>query len=230
MAQLSLTIESLRGEPQAVAAAIGNLVIAGWTARDAAAMEAHIKELEALGVARPKRTPIFYRVAAALLTTDDRLQVIGGDSSGEVEFVLLSLPQGLFVGVGSDHTDRKAEAVGVTLSKQMCAKAIGPRVWPFAEVAPHWDRLHLRSWCADGGARRPYQDGPVTRMRDPRELMDLYLGKGRTLPVGWGMYCGTLPAHGPIGGAARFEVELSDPVLGRALSHAYAIECLPIEG
>ncbi len=30
----------------------------------------------------------------------------------------------LFVGVGSDHTDRKAETINVSLSKQMCAKPV----------------------------------------------------------------------------------------------------------
>ena len=44
------------------------LIIAGWTGRDAAALEAHIVELEVLGIARPKAVPMFYRVDAALLT------------------------------------------------------------------------------------------------------------------------------------------------------------------
>src|SRR3954468_2258849 len=93
---------------------IKRLVVAGWTGRDQAALEAHIRELEALGIARPKSTPIFYRVAAALLTTADVIEVIGGDSSGEVECIVYALGEGLWLGLGSDHTDRKAEAIGVT--------------------------------------------------------------------------------------------------------------------
>ena len=50
-------------------AEITALVIAGWTGRDAAAMEVHIVELEAIGVPRPQTTPCFYRAAANLLTT-----------------------------------------------------------------------------------------------------------------------------------------------------------------
>src|SRR5688572_33439307 len=103
-------------------AAIKNLVIAGWTGRNVAALEAHIKELEALGVKRPKSVPIFYRVAASLLTTADAIEVMADKSSGEVEFVLYALDDGMWIGVGSDHTDRKAETIGVTLSKQLCAK------------------------------------------------------------------------------------------------------------
>ena len=36
------------------------LVIAGWTGRDAARVEAHVRELEAEGIPRPPRTPMFY--------------------------------------------------------------------------------------------------------------------------------------------------------------------------
>src|ERR1700722_16922709 len=100
----------LHGEP--AIATIDDLVIAGWTGRDAAAVEHHIAELQAIGVARPRTVPCFYRCGANLLTTAKHLDFTGPDSSGEVEFVLLSLSEGLFVGVGSDHTDRKVEAYG----------------------------------------------------------------------------------------------------------------------
>src|SRR5918997_3616687 len=136
------------------------LVIAGWAGRDEAGVRHHIAELAALGVRPPREVPLFYRVAASLLTTDDAVQVAGTGSTGEAEAVLLSLPEGLFVGVGSDHTDRAAEAAGVTWAKQMCAKPIGPAVWPFAEVAPHWDRLGLSSRGERGGGLGPHPRGP----------------------------------------------------------------------
>ena len=122
-------------------AAIKSLVIAGWTGRNVAALEAHIKELEAIGVKRPKTVPIFYRVACSLLTTAEFIEVMADKSSGEVEFVLFALDDGLWLGVGSDHTDRKAETVGVTLSKQLCAKPVGATLWRYDEVKPHWDKL-----------------------------------------------------------------------------------------
>ena len=100
------------------------LVIAGWTGRDEAALRKHIKELEEIGVKAPKSTPIFYRVAAGLFGYDTEIQVSGPNTSGEVEFVLLQKPDGLWVTVGSDHTDRKAETIGVSLSKQLCAKPV----------------------------------------------------------------------------------------------------------
>lgn len=201
---------------------VSELVIAGWTGRDQAALHKHIRELEALGVRPPKTTPIFYRVAASLLTTAGEIEVSGPDSSGEVEFVLIKEDSGLRVAVGSDHTDRKAETVGVSLSKQLCAKPVSPESWRYDEVKPHWERLVLRSW-ADGEL---YQEGPVTAMRAPEDLLQRFGG----LRSGWAMFCGTLAAKGGIRPAARFTMELEDPVLKRRLSHEYAIKVLPVEG
>lgn len=205
--------------------AIDTLVIAGWTGRDREALEKHIRELEALGVPRPKSTPIFYRVAAALLTTADSIQVSGENTSGEVETVLFQLADGLWVGLGADHTDRKAETIGVTLSKQLCAKPVASEVWRFADVRPHWDRLILRAWAWIGGQRQPYQEGPVATMREPEDLIARY---GR-LPPGAAMYCGTLAVKGGIRPAEMFEMELEDPVLQRSIRHRYRIAALPIE-
>jgi Protein of unknown function (DUF2848) len=210
-------------------AAVNSLVIAGWTGRNVAALEAHIKELEAIGVKRPKTVPIFYRVACSLLSTTSSIEVMADKSSGEVEFVLFALEDGLWLGVGSDHTDRKAETVGVTLSKQLCAKPIGATLWRYDEVKPHWDQLKLRSYVPDGGKRRLYQEGPVTNMRSPEELIKLYTG-GDKLAPGTAMFCGTFAVHGEISYSGRFDMELEDPVLGSKLTHGYQIVSLPDEG
>jgi hypothetical protein len=210
-------------------AEIDSLVIAGWTGRNVEALEAHIKELEAIGMKRPKSVPIFYRVACSLLTTGPAIEVMADKSSGEVEFVLYALQDGLWLGVGSDHTDRKAETVGVTLSKQLCAKPVGATLWRYDEVKPHWDKLKLRSYVPDGAKRRLYQEGPVTNMRSPEELIKLYTG-GDKLKPGTAMFCGTFAVHGEISYSGTFDMELEDPVLGRKLTHGYKIVSLPDEG
>ncbi len=208
---------------------IDRLIIAGWTARDQRAVEHHIRELEALGVKRPKTTPIFYRAAASLLTTADAIEVLGVASSGEIEPVVFALDGELWVGVGSDHTDREAETVGVSLSKQMCAKPVSAKLWRFAEVADRWDDLVLRSYAITGSERRLYQEGTAKAMRPVAELIRLGTG-GDTLPDGTAMFCGTLPAIGGVAPADRFEMELHDPQSGRSITAGYTIRTLPIEG
>ena len=202
---------------------IARLVIAGWTGRDKAAVEKHISELAAIGVKRPRAVPTFYLLGAGLLTTAGEIEVVGEDSSGEVEFVLISAPDALYVGVGSDHTDRKVEAYGVTVSKQMCPKPIGREFWRFTDVEEHWDRLVLRSHVTRKGKRRLYQEDAVSGMLAPRDLLVRLADSGATLSPGSAMFCGTLVVRGEIGGGERFEIELHDPVRNRSLGHEYAV-------
>ena len=221
--------ENGRGEPAKATIAIDSLIIAGWTGRDAAAIEKHIEELEAIGVARPRTVPCFYRVAASLLTSAEAIEVPGAESSGEAEFVLFGAPGGMLVGVGSDHTERKVETYSITVSKQMCAKPVAPAAWRHAEVAGHWDELVLRSWAVVGGDRRLYQEGTVGAMRTPEDLIGRHYDGARELPAGSAMFCGTLAVDGAVAPAERFEFELDDPVLNRRIRHGYDVRSLPIE-
>jgi hypothetical protein len=204
------------------------LIIAGWTGRDKAAVEHHITELAAIGVKRPRAIPSFYRLGANLLTVAPEVDVVGEDSSGEVEFVLVAAPDMMYVGVGSDHTDRKVEAYGVTVSKQMCPKPIGGELWRFTEVEEHWDRLVLRSHVTRQGRRRLYQEGAVSGMLAPRELLARLADSGARLSPGTAMFCGTLAVRGDIGGGERFEIELHDPLNNRSLRHGYTTRSLTI--
>ena len=228
--RLSLSLESKSGS-EIRSVQIDQLVIAGWTGRNKAAMEAHIEELEKLGVARPKSTPIYYRAAAMMLTTSDSIEVAGPDSSGEVEFMVFSLADGLWVGVGSDHTDRKLETIGVTWSKQACPHPVAKTLWRMDEIADHWEQIILRSYAIEGGKDVLYQEGPVTAMLPPLDLIaNCTIAKNKALPVNTAMYCGTLPAKGGIRPAEGFVFELEDPVLKRKVSHRYMTKVLPIEG
>ena len=208
---------------------IREAVLAGWTGRDRAALEKHIEEMAAVGVRRPPSVPVFYRCSASRLTVADEIQVVGEDSSGEVEYVLIQAEGDLWVGTGSDQTDRKVEAYGITVSKQMCDKPMAPELWSYAEIAPHWDELALRAWAVRDGKRELYQHSAVTAMMAPDALIREYTGADK-LPEGMAMFSGTLPAIGGLRPAQRFEFELEDPVLRRSLRHAYAIRTLSIAG
>ena len=217
-----------KGGVEKVAVDINDLVIAGWTGRDVAALTHHIEELKAIGVQPPSQVPLYYRMAAQMLTQADRIQVLGDDTSGEVEPVLVGAADRLWVTVGADHTDRKLESYGVAVSKQVCPKVLGRTAWRFEEVEPHWDRLLLRSFISEGGKKVPYQEGPLATIRAPRELIAGWRNGDRRLPAGTAMFCGTLPALGAIRPSSRFEMEIEDPVLGRRLAHAYDVEALPL--
>jgi hypothetical protein len=225
---ITFTLET-KGNSSQITLPIRQAVIAGWTGRDPVARDKHIAELEAIGIARPASTPIYYRAAARRLTTADSIEVSGGDSSGEVEFVLFGSRGRILVGLGSDHTDRKVETYSVTVSKQMCDKPLAPVLWNFEDVAGHWDRMILRAFAWIDGTQVLYQEGTLDGMLSVAELIERGFG-GAGLPDGCAMFGGTFAAKGGIRPASRFEYELEDPILKRSLRHAYDVIELPVLG
>jgi hypothetical protein len=225
---LTFTIDD-KGAPTPLTLPIDQAVIAGWTGRDPVARDKHIAELEAIGIARPATTPIYYRVSARRLTQEDSIEVCGGDSSGEAEFVLIGWQGRIFVGAGSDHTDRKVESYSVTVSKQMCDKSIASELWELEDVIGHWDRMILRSFAWIDGARVLYQEGTLDAMLPVKELLARGFEDGK-IPDGCAMYGGTFAAIGGIRPADRFEYELEDPVLKRVIRHGYDVIALPLLG
>jgi Protein of unknown function (DUF2848) len=226
---LTFTVIDSVGGATPLTLAIDRAVIAGWTGRDPLARDKHIAELEALGIARPATTPIYYRCSARRLTLEDAIEVCGNDSSGEVEFVLIGWQGRIFVGVGSDHTDRKVESLSVTVSKQMCDKPMASELWELEDVRDHWDQMILRSYVITAGRRQLYQEGTLDALLPVDELIKRGFEGGR-LPDGCAVFGGTLAAKGGIRPADRFEYELEDPVRKRTIRHAYDVITLPVRG
>lgn len=224
---LDFTLETLDGS-RPVHIAVHSLVIAGWTGRSREAMEKHVRELEALGIPRPSTMPIFYRVSARLLTTAGVIEVSGKESGGEVEYFVVMTGGKLFVGCGSDHTDRKAETSSVSFAKQMCEKPVASVLWPFEEVRPHWDEIEIGSSILGEEDATPYQRGPVSAMLDPLDLIDKYEAEGGFFDDGTLMFCGTLPVAGGVRPTDRFSYEMVDPRLGRTIRASYRLSVLPV--
>ena len=139
--------------------------------------------------------------------------------------MIVAMQDGLWLGVGSDHTDRKAETLGIALSKQVCAKVVGKTLWQLDEVAGHWDKLILRAYVSIDGKRLKYQEGPLSAMRDPS---DLIVRAGANFVTGTVMFCGTLGAIGGIRPATQFTAILEDPILVREMSCEYDVDVLPV--
>ncbi len=225
----TLSLKIIRkGKSEGNNVSISQAVIAGWTGRDLGKVKEHIKELQKLGIKPPTMMPLFYRVGVSRLTIADKIEVTGTDSSGEAEFVILQIKDELFVGVGSDHTDRKVESFGITASKQLCDKPLSRNIWSFDEVVGHWDNLILRSWIIRNNDRQLYQEGSLDNISRPEQLLERFVNSGGVLLGGTVMFGGTVPAIGGIQPAERFEFELEDPILNRRLEHAYDISTLPI--
>lgn len=215
---------------QEIAFDITHCTVAGWTGRDAAAIQHHIDELAAIGVKPPSSVPLYYRTASGMVTQQDRIEVVGKGTSGEIEPFLIAQDGVLYLGLASDHTDRELEAHSVALSKQICEKPVAKEIWLFDEVQDHIEQIEMRSWIQekDGDDWVIYQEGTIASIRP---LTDLIEGSGLINAANAGqaavMLCGTLGAKGGVRPAKRFKMALHDPVLGRTIEHAYTINELP---
>ncbi len=207
----------------AIEVAVDRLIVAGWTGRNIDAVQHHIDELAAIGVAPPSQVPLYYRVSNALLTQEGAIQVVGEDSSGEVEPLILQVAGTLYLGLGSDHTDRGLEAHSVAASKQICAKPVAGEVWAFNEVADHLDQIELKCSIREEGAWVSYQDGTLASIRPLAELMT-----GAQFADNMAMLCGTLGAIGGVRPASDYKMEMVDPVLGRTIGFSYQANSLPV--
>lgn len=202
---------------------VTSVVIAGWTARDADAVQHHIDELADLGIAPPSQVPLYYRVANTLLTQADKIEVLGDQSSGEVEPLLIKSNGKTFLGLASDHTDRDLEVYSVAASKQACAKVIADALWDLDDIKDHLDDITLKCWIEESGRKILYQEGTLSSIRPLAELCE---GAGFT--DGTAMLCGTFPAIGGVRPAGRYWMELSDPTSGKAIALSYSVSTLPV--
>jgi hypothetical protein len=224
--ELSLVVEGREGQTP-LSFTVRHIVCAGYTGRARAEAERHIRELESLGIARPKEVPVFFAVASYLATVEQIVEVQGPFTSGEAEFALLLGPGGPWVTVASDQTDRFVERHSVPAAKQLCSKVLAPTVWPLAEVEDHWDDLELRAWVRSGRKRRLYQEAKLGGLLTPSAILaGLRRRVGRVLD-GVVLLSGTVPTvDGQVVYGDAYELELIDPHLGRAIRTQYAVRVL----
>jgi hypothetical protein len=197
----------------------------GSATRNPESARAHQEEVAHIGVkiAFDIPAPRIYPLSPEVITTSDAIAVQGDRTSGEVEIVLL-MADTLYVGVGSDHTDRTLEKVSILWSKQACANVLAPTLWRFDEIAAHWDSCRLRSWV-DG---RLYQDCGVDMFKRPEELLDIVRTRTGSLPArDFAIFCGTyVSVDKSVGFGSDWRIELADPKLGRTLGHSYRVQNL----
>ena len=178
-----------------------------------------------MGVPGPVTTPIFFPLASTLATTADRVEVLGEQTSGEVEYALLVDTGRILVTVASDHTDRGFERYSIQASKQLYPDVLASEAWPLDECRAHWDQLVLRCWTTTLGRRSVYQEAALAELLSPDTWLDMLHRHG--VPRDGLVFLSGTPAT--IGGVVfgeRYEIELEDPVLGRAIRHEYAVEVL----
>ena len=202
------------------------VIAVGYGGRNQEKVQAKLVEKAKQGKKVPSKTPINYPCSVNSLVREEKIQVVGEKTKGEVEFVLVLQGDEIYVGVGSDHTDSELTSISTNKAKQTCPKPMGPVLWPYEEVKGHWDQLQLKSWQRKGGAEAAvYQDGLMIQIMGVEDILKVvredFPNLGNAIIFG-----GTVGVLGDAVYGDWFRCELVDPVLNRTLSHEYVVEII----
>jgi 4-hydroxyphenylacetate 3-monooxygenase len=186
---------------------------------------AHQEEVakEGINIAFSIPAPRIYPIATHALVTGDEVGVQDDHTSGEVEIAILVADQ-VYVGVGSDHTDRALERTSILWSKQACPNVLAPVLWPLEAMRARWDGCVLRSWV-DG---RAYQDVATSAFLHPDSVLAVLRDRVAQLPArDYLVFCGTIVSlDKALGFGRRWSIELEDPAGQRRIRHDYAVRNL----
>jgi hypothetical protein len=163
-----------------------------------------------------------YRVSTSTLTQTQHIQVLGENTSGQAAAVFVSMKNGLWLTVGSDHVDVSAQSYSMALAKQLCPKVLSDQAWRFDEVKAHLSEIRVRSWVVDVGKvtnKRAYQDSALL----PEKLLETKLA---SLAVGSVLFLINADDTVDACPIKTFVMQLFDPVLNRTIEHRYEVECL----
>lgn len=214
------------GKIESIMVGIDYCIVTDWARRSTEGSGSSYERSE-LRLAHTRQAPKFYPVANNQLTQSERIQVVGPHSTGAAEVLLFKHENELLVSLVSDLTDRALEVHSSALSKQICAKPIARTAWRYNDIVEHWDKLIMRAWLVTDSHPELYQEGPLSSLLSPAELIKQQFDDGE-LPNCTAITCGTVTTVGQIRTAPTFIMELHDPHLERNLRHEYFAEVLPL--
>jgi Protein of unknown function (DUF2848) len=196
----------------------------GYTGRNKEKTFLHIKELAGIGVPEPEEIPSLYPVRQSSLTQNGTLEVLGNQTSGEAEIVLIfgNKPEEIYVTVGSDHTDRSLETIDINKSKQVCDKPFAKKAWKLDRIVGHWDKLELSSRIYVNGKWEDYQQDTIESIIPLQEIKD-YLSRKKVSFTNSIVFSGTVPLLDGFKYGEKFRMTFTDPVLEDKIVSEYEI-------
>lgn len=206
---------------------INHVYCIGYSGRNQEKAWEHIEELAKIGVPKPEEVPALYPVSTYNVTQSDVIEVIGDQTCGEAEIVLVfgDDPNDISLTVGSDHTDRALETVDINKSKQVCAKPFAKKAWQIDQIIDHWDDLILSSETFAEGEWTKYQNNPISSIID-LETIKAYLQNKKVPMTNTLIFCGTVPLQDGFKYGGKFSMTLTDPVRNDSIKKDYSINNL----
>ncbi|MGM0873845.1 MAG: DUF2848 family protein [Bacillota bacterium] len=199
----------------------------GYTGRNKEMTLKHIEELAELGIPEPDEIPSLYSIRTSSLTQGKLIEVIGNESTGEAEIVLVFGDQQdeVYVTVGSDHTDRGLETVDINKSKHVCDKPFAAKAWRLRDVRKNWDQLELATDVKTEKGWELYQKQTLSAIIPLDEII-AFLQKKNVEMKNTIIFSGTVPLVDGFKYGRGYRMYLSNPVNEDIISFEYIVKNL----
>ena len=222
MQKLTMNVEHTDGNIIEQSLQISRMYNFGSATRDPQSAVAHQEEVAKSGIhiAVDVPAPRIYPIGLHALDTSDAVFVQSTQTSGEVEIVIY-VSDKIYIGVGSDHTDRALETVSIPGSKQACVNHLATKFWLWDDIADSWDDCILRSWV-DG---RLYQEVGVDKFLSPPDVLSVLRERVSHVPKrDYIVYCGTyVSVDKALGFGSNWRYQLDAPKLNRQIDAQYEV-------
>lgn len=206
-----------------------HLYIIGYAGRDEEKTLLHIKELERdLNVAPPKQIPTIFECSRRILTSESNLDIYGNQNSGEAEYVMIIKQDKIYIGLGSDHTDRALESYDVAKSKEIMPKVLSKVFWDYDEIKGHFDEIRLVSFQKKSGENFVYQDGRLSDILPPERILQELKNRVGNIDE-CVIFSGTVPLLGKFYYGDFFKAQMIDERLDRVITLEYNINFISEE-
>ncbi|WP_209125644.1 DUF2848 family protein [Alkalihalobacillus sp. BA299] len=191
---------------------VNSVYCIGYSGSDVEKVQEHIDELAELGIPKPPEVPMLYPVRVSSLNQSGSMEILGTQTSGEAEIVLIfgGNEDEVYISVGSDHTDRGLETVDINKSKQVCDKPLAQEAWRLSSVVDRWNEMKLVSKVLINGKWEPYQEQYVTAILPLEKILDYLKNKNLDLKNSV-VFAGTVPLLDGFKYGDGYEVKLVDP-------------------
>lgn len=208
---------------------IKRILIVGYSGSNTKKIMEHIEELEKeLGVPAPKRIPTIFECSKENLTFDSQVSFVGDMTSGEAEFLIVKHNGEIYIGIGSDHTDRKLESVSVLKSKQVCPKPFSTKLWLYKDVKNNWNNLKLESYQVIENQEVLYQKGTLAEILSVEKIIDELEKRVGSIENSI-IFSGTVPLVSGFKYGEIFKGKLIDEEKNRSLELEYSINVISEE-
>lgn len=195
------------------------VTIVGFSGRDRDKVRAHIEELSAHGIPAPSNIPEAWEISPQLVSQRPSITVNNGSTSGEAEPVLVFTEEGVFLSVGSDHTDRELERTSMQAAKEACTKVVATECWPLESVESRWDVLRLEADVTSTNGPVEYQASRLDYLLPLDWFLEQFEASRKAI-----VFCGTVPLLTELETEAEsFTARLVDEFEGRILRCHYLI-------